>query len=244
VLKRIYVALVRALGRIAGALGILGWLERRAAKGSRFALWLRSLFAIYDVDALVALDLPWWNLVAVDRVDAFLRGRDGARAFEYGSGASTVWLAKRCAEVFSVEHDREWAGVVAGQVAAFDGAELMVVEPGPVAEGLDPKYVTGKPGQSGDFSDYVHAIDRVPGVFDIVVVDGRCRGAALQAALARLADDGLVVFDNPNRARYRPCQQRDDITIEKHTGLTACLPYPDATWLIRHLNPARPGDDA
>ena len=76
---------------------------------------LRSLLDVHDPDALLRADLPWWTYRATDVVDAFLLGRGGrARAFEYGSGASTVWLARRCAEVASVEHVPGWADAVRG----------------------------------------------------------------------------------------------------------------------------------
>lgn len=231
-LKSAYVNSMHALRSVAKRVGLLAFLDRRAAD-SRVALWARSLFAVHDSDDLVRLDLPWWNLEAVERVDAFLRGRQGARVVEFGSGASTTWLAKRCGELFSIEHDRDWARIVADQVERFDHVELIVVPPEPDSSGATPRYASGKPGQAGDFSRYVHAIDRLPGVFDLIVVDGRCRGEALVAALGRLADDGMIVFDNPGRRRYQPYFQRDDVSIEKHSGLTACLPYPDATWLLR-----------
>lgn len=44
------------------------------------------------------------------------------RVFEWGGGASTVWLARRCAEAVTVEHDRQWHDAI---LAALRGEGLM-----------------------------------------------------------------------------------------------------------------------
>lgn len=238
-LRALYVRGMRGARWLARVSGLLGWLERRGA-GSRVALWLRSMFAIYDTDDMIRLDLPWWNLEAVGVVDRFLSARPGARVLEFGSGASSTWLAKRCGELVSIEHDAQWAAIVERQLAGFPHADLWVRPP--VMPGAGPGAVrSGKRGVEGDFRDYVDAIDGVDGRFDVIVIDGRCRALLLGRALDRLAEGGVVVFDNSERARYRAAFERDDIEIERYRGLTACLPYPDATWLVRRRGGAGPG---
>jgi len=101
-LKNGYIALLRLLRRPADRLGFLALVERQRTR--RITIWARSLFAIYDIDDMVAIDLPWWCLKAVAQVDAFLADGPGARVFEYGSGAGSVWLARRAATV-----DRQFA---------------------------------------------------------------------------------------------------------------------------------------
>ena len=79
------------------------------APHSRAATWARSLFAIHDIDQLARLGVPWWTFDSADRIAAFLRLRPDARIFEWGSGASTLWLAERAGSVHSVEHHAGWA---------------------------------------------------------------------------------------------------------------------------------------
>ena len=43
---------------------------------------------------------PWWNYTAVNFVETRLRA--GARVFEYGGGASTLWLLDRAARVTTI----------------------------------------------------------------------------------------------------------------------------------------------
>lgn len=92
-----------------------------------------------------------------------------------------------------------------------------------------------KRGYEGlDFTAYCAAIDDVPGVFDLVVIDGRAREACLGAAVARLAPGGLIVFDNVDRRRYVEAIDAlgDRVRVTMTRGLTPALPYPTRTALI------------
>src|SRR4051794_22381364 len=116
VLKSIYVGAMRAVAAPLRFTGMLSSLERAPRHSLRF--WLASQFAIHDPAALVRLDTPWWTLAAIDAVESWIAARKGdVRAFEYGSGASTVWLARRCREVVTVEHDAGFAKYVAPLLA-------------------------------------------------------------------------------------------------------------------------------
>ncbi|WP_294391691.1 class I SAM-dependent methyltransferase [uncultured Sphingomonas sp.] len=222
---------MHGLGRAASAFDVSQRLERRG-KDSRLARWMRSLFAIYDIDQMVALDIPWWTFEAIDRVEAFLGSRPGARVFEYGSGASTIWLGRRAGSVTSVEHDADWYPVVAARAAAHPNIDLRLVPPDGEPHG-DPAYASTKPNWRGrTFHDYVHAIDGVAGTFDVIVIDGRARTACLAHARGRLAPDGLIVFDNTHRPAYRDAIASSGLRATRTKGLTACLPYPDETTLL------------
>ena len=232
-MKQIYIRIVRLIGGGLRAVSILGFLERRArsnATGSRTATWLVSLFAIHDVDGLGGLDLPWWTFESADQEADFLRARPDARVFEWGSGASTLWLAGRAGSVHSVEHHAGWAAQLAPRLP--ENVTLEVVEP---TETTSPAIGSAKPGHAGlDFSAYVAAIDETAGDFDVIVIDGRAREACLKRAVDRLADDGLIVFDNVDRRRYVDAisAQGDRVRVTMTRGLTPALPYPTRTALL------------
>ncbi|MBS1183949.1 MAG: hypothetical protein H6Q99_3829 [Proteobacteria bacterium] len=199
---------------------------------SRTGLWLRSLFAIYDINEMNRLDLAWWQLDGITRVDAFLKSRPGARVFEYGSGASTLWLSRRAGTVISVEHVPSWAAVVRGLLVNAGHVRLLEV-PGEPVDDDNRAYASEKPRDRGlAFRTYVHAIDGEE-PFDLIVIDGRCRSHCLEAAKAHLKPDGLIVFDNSGRRRYRTAIEGCGMKAERLRGLTACLPYPDETTLLR-----------
>lgn len=233
-MKGVYVALVRALRAALRVVGLLGVLDRLAAR-SRTVLWIRSWLSIYDVEDLLAFDVPWWTFEAADLVEVFLRERPGCRVFEWGSGASTVWLGRRSRTVVSVEHDPAWAERM--RAALPGNARLEVVAPAARSGGVS----SAKPGFAGlDFSDYVDAIGEVAGPMDLIVIDGRAREACLDRAVERLAPGGLIVLDNVDRARYRDAIARYGHRLEVRwtRGRTPALPYPTRTALISVRPPA------
>lgn len=238
-LKNLYVRTAGVLRGLLGLVGLLPLLDRWAQR-SRIGLWVRSLLSPYRFDDLVALDVPWWTLDSTEQVDSFLKDRPQARVFEWGSGASTVWLAKRAGTVTSIEHDPEWAGQVAPQLPA--NASVHVRAPR-VATGAAGEVLSAKNGFAGlDFSAYAAAVTEhaaSEGTYDLIVVDGRAREACFAHALTALAPDGVLVFDNVDRARYRDAidevSRRQGIPVEVTwtRGLTPTLPYPTRTALVR-----------
>lgn len=233
-MKNIYIRCVRALGAVLRALGIVALLDRLAPR-SRVATWARSLLGIHDIDQLAALGVPWWTFDSADQVGAHLAEHPDARVFEWGSGASSLWLAARAATVHSVEHHAGWAASLAPRLPA--NVTLTVVEP---TESASPVVGSRKPGHAGlDFADYVAAIDATEGVYDVIVIDGRAREACLERAVGRLAADGIIVFDNVDRQRYRDAIDavgaRDQVTLQvtMTRGLTPALPYPTRTAILR-----------
>ena len=236
--KSAYAAGARGVGRGLRRVGVLG--DEVPPRSQRWRHWAYSLFCAHDSLAIAELDVPWWTYDAIDAVETWLAGRvPPVRAFEWGSGASTLWLAKRVDRLDSVEHHREFGEMIRAELAELaaggdtraEHAVLHIVEPAPSDE---PAIGSRKEGMSGlDFADYVSHIDRVGGEFDLIVVDGRAREACLTAALDHLASDGVVVFDNPLRRRYRAAIDAAPVTATRHRGLTPTLPYPDETSLVR-----------
>lgn len=229
--KGAYAAAAHGAGAALTAARVLG--SEPPPRERRTRHWLYSLTKVHDSVAMVALDVPWWTYRAVDEVERWLGARPRpARVFEYGSGASTVWLARRSASVESVEHHEGFAGLMRDLLAPIDNATLLVRPPVPAAH---PEVPSAKEGYAGlDFAAYLAAIDETEGDFDLIVVDGRARERCLEHGLPRLAPDGLVVFDNSRRRRYRRAIDAAPVVEHRLPGLTPTLPYPDQTSLLRH----------
>ena len=229
-MKRLYVVLVRGLRALLRAVGVLALLDRWARR-SRTGLWVRSLLSIYDPAEMLAYDVPWWTFASADLVAQHLRAHPDPRVFEWGSGASTLWLSRRAGSVTSVEHDPDWAASM--QPVLPDNVTLRVVPPAP-ADGRDD-VLSHKPGFAGlDFAAYVAAIDDTEGDFDLIVIDGRAREACLARALGRLRPGGLVLFDNVDRQRYVDAIEAagGSLQVRWTRGLTPSLPYPTRTAVI------------
>jgi hypothetical protein len=225
-LKSAYVGAMRTIAAPLRSTGVLPSFERAPRHSLRF--WLASQFAIHDPAALVRLDTPWWTLSAIDAVERWIAARNGnVRAFEYGSGASTVWLSRRCREVVTVEHDAGFAKYVA-PLLARDNIRMQVIEP--VRGVASPETPSGRAGYADcDFTAYVDAIAD-GGPWDLIVIDGRARAACLTRALDFLVPGALIVFDNSNRHRYRDALAR--VPAVRYRGWAAALPYPSETSLI------------
>jgi hypothetical protein len=230
-LRETYVSGWRLARRAAERTGLLDRLDRADSKVARHA---RSMFAIHDVGDLSTLDLPWWTYPAIDEVDAFLAARSGdARIFEYGSGASSVWLGRRAKEVHSVEHSGEFDDFLRPALAEVPSVHLRHVEA--PQRGEAARVQSQRFGHEGlDFADYVASIDDVGGQFDLVVVDGRARAACLRQAIPHLAPDGVIVFDNSNRSRYQEAILTSGLAATRHRGWVPSLPYQSETTLLRH----------
>jgi hypothetical protein len=209
-LKSNYVAAIRRIGDYE-PLARLRY-ETTTAHPHGWRRWAASLFAIYNAKEMIKLDLPWWNVAATVEAEAFLRARPNARVFEWGSGASTIWLARRAEQIVSVEHDANWHRLMSQETENRPEVTLL----------------------RRDLSNgsYVTAIEEFEGDFDLIVVDGRQRVACLEQAVARIRPGGLVLFDNSGRRRYRQGIARCGLQERHFFGRTYCVPYPDHTSLL------------
>lgn len=120
-------------------------------------------------------ELPWIP-PAARRALARLLTRQ-SRVLEYGSGMSTLWLARRAAEVISVDHDREWAARVGGLARdrKLDNVSLHWLL---------------------DQSEYVNPPGSERHKFDLVIVDGIARPECAAAALDYAKPAGAIYLDN------------------------------------------------
>jgi len=152
----------------------------------------------------IADGVPWVPFVALRWLSRQL-GRE-MRAFEWGSGGSTVFLARRLREVVSVEHDAAWHALVAERLRreGLTSCRYELIEPRPAPPG-GTQFGSGQRGSTElCFEQYVRAIERYPEQhFDLVMIDGRARMACLRAAFSRVKVGGIVYLDNSNYERYQ-----------------------------------------
>jgi hypothetical protein len=92
-------------------------------------------------------ELPWLTYPAIRHLDDCLSGR---RLFEYGSGTSTKWYARRCSQVVSVENNRDWFQFTTAQTRALTNVEIILAETN---------------------EQSIDCIESVGGLFDAIVID-------------------------------------------------------------------------
>src|SRR4029079_15308117 len=120
--KRLYAGFMHVVGEF----GPLQKLSENARVSDAYGWqrWGASLLAIHDIKRMIALELPWWNVATTREVAEHLASHRNARGFEYGAGASSIWLAKRAGTVISVEHHPDWHGMITPMIGRFANATL------------------------------------------------------------------------------------------------------------------------
>src|SRR5438477_2906146 len=132
------------------------------------------------------LEIPWFSYAAIDFLKDFIRPH--MSVFEYGSGGSTVFFAKRARRVMSVEDNPKWYQWVSRRLdqQGLTNVTLKLCE-------FNFKDPIGFEG-----SAYLKAIPDEK--FDIIVVDGseewtQVRPACFAQAEARVNPGGIIVVE-------------------------------------------------
>jgi predicted O-methyltransferase YrrM len=132
-------------------------------------------------------DAPWLTAESV----AFLERRLGPDhvGFEWGSGRSTVWFARRVRHLTSIEHDPHWYEAVTRRLDE---------------RGVAPKVTCRRIARDDAVlidHPYVSAIsDLDDGALDFCLVDGltELRAHCALACLPKLKTGGIAIVDNAN----------------------------------------------
>ncbi|MBS4065367.1 MAG: hypothetical protein KGZ74_12445 [Chitinophagaceae bacterium] len=152
---------------------------------------------------------PWMVFEAIE----FLKGwlTKDMKVYEYGSGSSTLFFSNLCDSIISVEHYDAWYCKVRDAIKkhGLHNIEYRLLPPvlsdTVNADCTDPKgYRSCFPEYKGyTFTAYASSIDEYPdGYFDLVVIDGRSRGACILHAMKKIKTNGILLVDNAERKYY------------------------------------------
>lgn len=137
--------------------------------------------------------------------------------FEWGSGGSTVWFARHCGRVVSVEHSDVWYQNV---LSRLEGEGIKNVDYRHVAldhPSEEPTYSV-YPSQP----EYVAAIEGFEDrTFDFCLVDGHYRQACVLASVGKLKLGGLLIVDDTQRMPQAEwgAPAAWEVVLCAHTGL-------------------------
>lgn len=133
------------------------------------------------------LEIPWFSYAAIDFLDGFVQPY--MSVFEYGSGGSTLFFARRAKRVVSVEDNSKWHQWVTRrlQQQGLSNATLKLCE------------FNFKDPVGFERSDYLQAIPEEK--FDVIVVDGseewtQVRPICFQKAERHIKQGGIIVVDD------------------------------------------------
>jgi hypothetical protein len=125
--------------------------------------------------------LPWITYPAIHFLSD--RVKPDFEVFEFGSGYSTLWWAKRVKRVTSVEHSIRWARILRPML---------------------PKNVNYFRVDVVTDGDYCRTASRLCGHYDVISIDGRDRVNCCINCVEQLTERGVVLWDNSERPRYAP----------------------------------------
>ena len=140
--------------------------------------WFRSFRDNAPVDG-EGKPTPWIAYPATEFIKN--RVKSDMSVFEYGCGGSTLWWASRVKEVTACEHDEEWFKKTKNMLPTN-----VVLHHVPLEYG----------------GEYAGKVAETPEKFDIVFIDGRDRVNCAINAVKGLKPDGIIIFDDSNRAEY------------------------------------------
>ncbi|MGD9612500.1 MAG: class I SAM-dependent methyltransferase [Kiritimatiellia bacterium] len=160
--------------------------------------------------------VPWITFGAQAWLEGYLQ--PDMAVFEWGSGGSTLYFARRVRRVVSVEHNPDWHRDVQAALASSGVANceylLRVPRRCRFARYLPYNgctYVSRTFAEHRDltFRAYARQIAACPDrSFDLVVVDGRVRAACLRLAWRKIKPGGFLLLDNAERPSYQPAMAR------------------------------------
>jgi protein-L-isoaspartate O-methyltransferase len=119
-------------------------------------------------------DLPWWPMPVIPLIADHLKS--SSLVLEFGSGSSTVWLAKRCRRVLAIEDHAAWQQKVKDRLLSL---KLLNAE---------VRLATG--------ADYYDLSEFSQLAFDLIIVDGSYRWKCVENALELLKPGGILYLDN------------------------------------------------
>jgi len=125
--------------------------------------------------------IPWWTYSLND----FLLPRlhNSLEIFEYGSGNSTLYLAKKVKHITSIEHNKEFFNYLRKKI---------------------PQNVTLKFKKLDKYNgNYSKAILEEDKNFDLIIIDGRDRVNCIYNAIQKLKSNGIILLDDSQREYYK-----------------------------------------
>jgi hypothetical protein len=171
--------------------------------------------------------IPWFSYPAIN----FLNQYDltDKKVFEWGSGNSTLYWARRCLRVVSVENDYQWYKKFTKKIKKFKNLKMVFAR---------------------EKTDYLASILKERNNFDIIVIDGYFRDKAAQLSIHKVKAGGMIILDNsewfPNTSKYLRDKKFIEIDlagfgpINPYTTTTSFFIKRDFSFVSNNVRPKTP----
>ena len=147
------------------------------------------------------LRIPYMSKRATKEIEKIILKEGYKNCFEWGSGSSTLWLEQFMMSIVSVEYSKKWFDEVNKRI---DKNKTALVFEAPQEDTGDKNEIKSKKKgyDKYSFKNYVSTINNFEN-FDLIIIDGRAREYCLENSIKCLNKNGLIVFDDTYRKRYR-----------------------------------------
>jgi len=157
-------------------------------------------------------EAPWTSQASIKTFEKILT--KDMIGFEYGSGNSTIFFARRLKHLTSVEHHEGWFNIVRSNLAKINLTNVdyrfIAMEKEKNMERSYSFYQDYNLTERDfhirrEYHSYFSFIKEYPdNHFDFILVDGRARVECCLNGIPKLKSGGIFVLDNSDRDRYRP----------------------------------------
>ena len=143
-------------------------------------IWQEDFGIESSIDSYLCEDkdgnpLPWYTYPAIEYLVQF--DYSEKRVFEFGCGYSSLFWANRAHSVIGIENNTQWF--------------------------VKWQHYFHRPNLSIRFIPedklYSQAILDENGMFDVIIIDGRCRCDCVRSAITKLAPNGFIILDDSDR---------------------------------------------
>lgn len=141
--------------------------------------WMQSLKELKPIDKS-GNPIPWMNIPTIGFMEERLT--QDLNLFEFGSGYSTCFFARKVRNVTSVEHDEKWFHIV---------------------KSLIPDNVTLIFKEKDNDGDYCRTISSTGDKYDVVIVDGIDRVNCIKHCISALSERAIILLDDSMRDEYK-----------------------------------------
>jgi precorrin-6B methylase 2 len=128
--------------------------------------------------------LPWMTYPAIEFLQRNLQKNH--KVFEFGCGASTLFFAKKVANVFSIETNSRWLEILKEKTSdSFNNIKITLMEDGFIN------------------NSYQNFLKNYQQEFDFVVIDSLKRYECAKNSIDALKKGGAIILDDSERKNYQ-----------------------------------------
>lgn len=160
--------------------------------------------------------IPWVTYSFIDFISERIKKEHSV--FEFGSGNSTIYYAKRALKVVSVEHDKDWFDRISSSTP------------------INSEMIYSELKEGGEYSKMPASLGSK---FDIIIVDGRDRVNCCYNSITALTENGVVVLDDSEREKYQAARvffQKGGFRELSFSGISPGLFYRKSTSIFYKAN--------